>query len=129
MQIMPALPEFRFYYFTNRYLETISFYKEFFEMVKSWDNGPLQSGTVFRSPNGTGLIEIEEGEQAPVLGGGLYMEVDDVDVWYEKLQKKNVQIIQPLSRKSYGHYSVKFEDPNGLSIGLFRNVTEQWPLL
>ena len=120
---MPALPEFRFYYFTNSYVETISFYKQFLEEVKSWDHGPLQRGTVFRSPNGTGLIEIEEGNEPPVLQGGLYIEVEDVEGWYEKILKKNVRIIQPLSARSYGHHSFKFEDPNGLSIGLFRYLS------
>lgn len=59
------LPEFRFYYFTNRYKETVSFYKDRLqlEVMRSWDRGKLNRGTIFWSPNGTGLIEIEEGQK------------------------------------------------------------------
>lgn len=76
--------EFRFYYFTNRYEETISFYKNVLALqeVSSWDRGYCEKGTIFLSPNGTGLIEIEEGTEAPRLQGGLYIEVEDVDLWY-----------------------------------------------
>ena len=116
------LPEFRYYYFTKRYEETVSFYKDRLglEVMRSWDRGELDRGTIFWSPNRTGLIEIEEGSEAPVLGGALYIEVDDVDDWYKKLADKEIKIIQPLSDMSYGHRSFKFEDPNKLVIGLFK---------
>ena len=71
------------------------------------------------------MIEIEEGNETPVLQGGLYIEVEDVEAWYEKALKKNIKIIQPLSHRSYGHHSFKFEDPNGLSIGLFRYLSNE----
>jgi predicted enzyme related to lactoylglutathione lyase len=116
--------EFRFYYFTNRYTETIYFYRNMLELeeLRSWDRGYCQKGTIFQSPNGTGLIEIEEGIESPILQGGLYIEVEDVDDWYEKTVAKGIKIIEPLANTSYGHRSFKMEDPNKLIIGLFKYI-------
>lgn len=77
--------EFRFCYSTPRYTETVSFYKDTLELeeFRSWDRGDCQKGTIFKSTGGTGLIEIEEGPEAPIIQGELYIEVEDVDVWYE----------------------------------------------
>jgi uncharacterized glyoxalase superfamily protein PhnB len=115
-------PEFRFYYFTNRYAETVSFYRDILQLkeINSWDRGHCDKGTIFQSPNGTGLIEIEEGTESPILQGGLYIEVDNVDEWYEKAIAKKITIITPISNTSYGHRSFKFADPGGLVIGLFK---------
>jgi len=64
--------------------------------VKSWEDGPLQPGMVFLSPNGTGLIEIEERIDIPIIHEGLYIEIMDVHAWYQKLTQKEVKILQPL---------------------------------
>ena len=55
--------EFRFYYFTRRYDETVAFYRDVLQLQvhRSWDHGPEARGTIFRAPNGSGLIEIEAG--------------------------------------------------------------------
>lgn len=114
--------EFRFCYSTPLYAETVSFYKNRLQLeeLRSWDRGHCQKGTIFKSPNGIGLIEIEEGTIAPVLQGELYIEVEDVDRWYEKIVHEKIRIINPLSDTSYGHRSFKFADPNNLIIGLFK---------
>jgi len=114
-------PEFRFCYSTSRYSETVSFYKNELQLeeFRSWDRGYCQKGTIFKSPNGAGLIEIEEGTEIPAIQGELYIEVEDVDAWYEMAVKKNITIIRPLANHSYGHRSFKFADPNNLVIGLF----------
>jgi predicted enzyme related to lactoylglutathione lyase len=119
-----SLPEFRFYYFTSLYHETVLFYKNVLELkeMRSWDRGTNNRGTIFYSPNGTGLIEIEEGDKTPVIQGALYIEVQDVDEWYRQLSKHPVKIIQPLMDTSYGHRSFKIEDPNKLEIGLFKYI-------
>lgn len=116
------LPEFRFYYFTRLYTETVSFYRDLlgWEVFRSWDRGIDDKGTIFRSPNATGFIEIEEGPEIPVIQGSIYIEVKDVDAWYQKVVQNKITIIQPLTDTSYGHRSFKFADPNKLIIGLFR---------
>lgn len=125
MSNTPYSPEFRFYYFTPLYSETISFYKDTLQLeeVRSWDRGYCEKGTIFRSPNGAGLIEIEEGTEIPVIQGALYIQVEDVDKWYDIAVAKKINIIQPISNTSYGHRSFKFADPNNLIIGLFNYLT------
>ena len=115
-------PEFRFCYYTPLYDETVSFYKHRLQLeeLRSWDRGSCQKGTIFRTPNGTGQIEIEEGTIAPVLQGELYIEVENVDQWYDKIVQEKIRIISPLSDTSYGHRNFKFADPNHLIIGLFK---------
>lgn len=119
-----STPEFRFYYFTCRYDETVSFYRDTLqlEVFRSWDRGHCEKGTIFRSPNGTGLLEIEEGSAIPIIQGVIYIEVQDVDAWYEMLVNRKVNIVEAISDTSYGHRSFKFEDPNKLIIGLFKYI-------
>ncbi len=115
-------PEFRFFYFTPIYEETVLFYKNRLRLkeLRSWDRGPCQKGTIFQSPNGSGLIEILEGTTTPVLQGEIYIEVEDVDHWHEKIVEEKIRIVHPLSDTSYGHRCFKFADPNKLIIGLFK---------
>ncbi len=116
------MPESRFGYTTNLYTETISFYKNILqlEIYNSWDRGPNDKGTIFKSPNGAGLLEIEEGETVPVITGAtLYIEVENIDQLYEMAVKQAISIIQPIKNTSFGHRNFKFEDPNKLVIGLF----------
>lgn len=115
-------PEFRYSYSTTLYSETVSFYKDLlqWEVYNSWDRGINEKGTIFKSPNRTGLIEILEGTVNPTLQGELYIQVEDVDHFYEMIVKKNITIINPLSDTSYGHRNFKITDPNNLVIGLFR---------
>lgn len=119
-------PEFRFYYFTNRYQETVSFYKNILhlDVMRSWDRGAGNRGTIFHSFNGVGLIEIEEGEKLPVIQGALYIQITYVDKWYEIVTKNNIKVVQPLSDTTYGHRNFKFEDPSGMTIGLFNYISE-----
>ena len=113
--------EFRFCYSTPRYSETISFYKNELQLeeLRSWDRGHCQKGTIFKWPNAAGLIEIEEGTEVPTIQGELYIEVEDIDLWYKMVVSKKINIIRPVSNTSYGHRSFKFSDPNNLVIGLF----------
>ncbi len=120
------MPESRFGYTTNLYVETISFYKNILqlEIYNSWDRGPNDKGTIFKSPNSVGLLEIEEGETMPVIiGASLYIQVENIDQLYEMAVKQAVSIIQPIQNTSFGHRNFKFEDPNKLVIGLFEYIT------
>jgi len=121
------LPEFRFFYFTNFYEETVSFYRDTLELniIRSWDRSEFDKGTLFTSPNSLGIIEIEKGEQPNFACAGLYIEVENVDEWYDLALKKNIKILAPLSNTTYGHRSFRFEDPNGFEIGLFKYNSEK----
>ncbi len=117
-------PEFRFYYFTSLYEQTVSFYREILQLeVKSmWDRPDGDRGTVFRSPNGVGLIEIEAGDQMPSLVGGLYMEVADLQAWYSRLQHLGAPIRKELGVTSYGHLNFKIVDPSGVELCFFQHA-------
>lgn len=112
--------EFRYYYFTPLYDEAVAFYRDLLglEVVNAWDRGPDQRGTVFLSPNGVGLLEVEAGE-ASGPAGGIYMEMDDVDAWYAELTSRGVPVSQELGDTSYGHRQFWIVDPAGLEIGFF----------
>lgn len=66
------MPEFRFYYFTPLYQETVVFYRDMlgFELYRCWDEPDGERGTIFRAPGGAGLIEIEAGGTRPVDRAG-----------------------------------------------------------
>lgn len=113
--------EFRFYYFTPRYEETVAFYRDALGLAvfRSWDRGEAHRGTVFRSPNGVGLIEIEAGTMAPQIAGGFYIEVDDLDRWYERARQGGCPITREPTRTDYGHRNFRTVDPNGLEVTFF----------
>ena len=119
-------PEFRFYYFTPRYEETVAFYRDIlgFEIDRSWDRPNDERGTVFRSPNGLGLIEIESGHKPPSIAGGFYIEVPDVDHWYDRVRRAGAPVRKKLGDTNYGHRNFKTVDPNDVEIGFFRYLAE-----
>jgi len=112
--------EFRYYYFTPSYDEAVAFYRDRvgLEVVSSWDRSTEERGTIFMSPNGIGLIEVEYGAQSGPAGG-LYIEMDDVDAWYAAVEARGVPIAQPIHDTSYGHRQFRIVDPAGLEIGFF----------
>lgn len=127
MNVKNKIPESRFAYSTPLYTETIRFYKDVLqlEIYNSWDRGAYDRGTIFKSPNGTGLLEIEEGRIAPLItNASLYIEVENIDQFYEKAVQQGIQMIQPITNTSFGHRSFKFEDPNKLVIGFFEILSE-----
>lgn len=113
--------EFRFYYFTRRYDETVAFYRDVLQLsvYHAWDHGPEARGTIFRAPHGGGLIEIEAGTDLPSLTGGLYIEVPDLEAWYARVREAHAPIVRELTTTSYGHRHFKVADPSGIEIGFF----------
>ena len=117
-----ASPEFRFYYFTPRYEETVRFYRDVlgFQIFREWDRPEGDRGTVFHSPNGAGFIEIEAGEKAPSIAGGFYIEVSDIEMRYDRLRQSGVHVRKELGLTPYGHRNFKVVDPNGIEIAFFQ---------
>jgi predicted enzyme related to lactoylglutathione lyase len=113
--------EFRFYYFTPLYEQTVAFYRDVlrFEIYHAWDRGAQERGTIFRSPNGVGLIEVEAGERPPSIGGGFYIEVADVGRRYEDARRRGAPVLRELGPTDYGHRNFKTADPNGVEITFF----------
>lgn len=119
--------EFRFYYFTSNYDATVAFYRDSlgFEIYRAWDRNPADRGTIFRSPNGNGFIEIEQGEDGSPVRGGVYIEIDDVDRWYLMILARNVPVARELADTSYHHRNFMLRDPNGLEISLFSYLRDR----
>jgi catechol 2,3-dioxygenase-like lactoylglutathione lyase family enzyme len=119
-------PEFRFYYFTSLYEETVAFYRDLLglEVHFAWDRSQLDRGTIFRSPNGRGLIEVEAGPSLPSVLGGLYIEVPNVEEWYARLRASGVPIRKELGETSYGHRNFKSVDPSGIEVSFFCRIRE-----
>jgi predicted enzyme related to lactoylglutathione lyase len=117
-------PEFRFYFFTAKYAETVAFYRDVLglRIERSWDHSDQLRGTVFASPNGTGFIEVEQGEALPRIRGGFYIEVDDIDGWYERVKAAGAPIGKRLGATGYGHRNFKAIDPSGIEVGFFQRV-------
>jgi len=118
--------EFRFYYFTPLYDDTVAFYRDTldFEIDRSWDRPNDERGTVFRSPNGQGFIEIEFGDKPPSIAGGFYIEVTDVDHRYDRVRQVGAPVRKELGDTSYGHRNFKTVDPNGVEIAFFQYLDE-----
>lgn len=123
--ILLRSPEFRFYYFTSLYDETVAFYRDALrlEIYHAWDRSETDRGTIFHSPNGVGFIEIEYGTDSPSHLGGLYVEVADLEAWYQRVRQSSAVIRKELGVTSYGHRNFKTVDPNGLEISFFQYET------
>lgn len=113
--------EFRFFYFTSHYDAAVAFYRDGLDLpiFRSWDRGPADRGTIFRAPNGGGMIEIEFGEDSPPSRAGFYIQVDDVDAWYKKAAQRGLNITGALEVTSYRHRNFWLTDPAGFRIGMF----------
>lgn len=57
----------------------------------------------------------------------VYLEVEDVDAFHARLQKKGVPIVDPLTLQWWGDRTFKVLDPNGYEIWFYANVTEPTP--
>lgn len=117
--------EFRFYYLTPAYAETVAFYRDVlgFEIYHRWDRGAADRGTIFHSPNGAGFIEIESGGQPPSISGGFYLEVADVDSWYNDVRRRGAPILKELGATNYGHRNFKTADPGGVEVSFFEYLS------
>ena len=57
----------------------------------------------------------------------VYLEVEDVDVFHARLQKKGVPIVDPLTLQWWGDRTFKVLDPNGYEIWFFTHVADPKP--
>jgi uncharacterized glyoxalase superfamily protein PhnB len=57
----------------------------------------------------------------------IYLEVDDVDAYHNRVKKNGVQISDPLTLQWWGDRTFKVFDPNGYQIWFYTNVEEPKP--
>jgi catechol 2,3-dioxygenase-like lactoylglutathione lyase family enzyme len=117
--------KFRFAYFTDKYEETCSFYRDTLELKRehSWDRNEHDKGSLFKA--GLGLIEVMKlpgDEQYRIKGldyrkpQGVFMviQVWEIDELYEKYKNKGVALKEEIKDQDWGHRSFAVLDPNGV---------------
>ena len=117
--------KFRFIYFTNKYEETCSFYKDKLECTVAhfWDRNANDKGTLFNVAEG--LVEVlkhPEKDEMKISGldyrmpQGVFMgiQVWNIDELYEKYASMDISFKQKIVDQSWGHRSFSILDPNGL---------------
>ena len=58
----------------------------------------------------------------------VYVEVEDVDAFHARLQKKGVPIHDPLKLQWWGDRTFKVQDPNGYVLWFYTHVSDPKPL-
>src|SRR3989344_1323488 len=126
---MPSADEFlnfkeelRIVFVVNNYEQTRTFYEIILGLpvFNEWDRTKGDRGVIYTL--GNTLLEILEGEQAPVSEGFyVYVEVKDVDVLWQKLSPA-VEVIDQITPRPWGHRNFSVKDPNGFKIKFFSKV-------
>jgi PhnB protein len=57
----------------------------------------------------------------------IYLQVDDVDAYHDRVKKNGVRISDPLTLQWWGDRTFKVLDPNGYEIWFYTNVAEPEP--
>jgi catechol 2,3-dioxygenase-like lactoylglutathione lyase family enzyme len=127
--------EFRILYVSDRYDETIAFYRDGLGLtiLGSWDEGVEARGTEFRA--GSAIIEVLAYPAAsghtwqvylPQVAAGLNIafEVDDVEAWYQRARAKNLPVRHELANFNWGHRGFTLSEPNGHVVFLYTPVQE-----
>jgi uncharacterized glyoxalase superfamily protein PhnB len=57
----------------------------------------------------------------------IYLQVDDVDVYHDRIKKRGVKVTDPLTLQWWGDRTFRVLDPNGYEIWFYTNVAEAKP--
>lgn len=95
------------------------FYTECLGMELAMDMGWIL--TFVSKENKTAQISILRNEKDKALDNSaifLSIEVSDIDNWYERAKKHNVEVVYPITDESWGVRRFFIKDPNGVTINL-----------
>lgn len=92
-----------------------------FPVQEQWDD-PDGRGILFRCASG-GVIEVFEDSphhraEAP-RGVKVAVEVEDVDALYDRIRKAQVEVVDPIGDRPWGHRNFEIPDPSGLPLVFF----------
>jgi uncharacterized glyoxalase superfamily protein PhnB len=80
---------------------------------------------------GDAQVMFTRGRPAAPAGGAqpveIYLEVENVKALHDRLQKKGVAIVEPLTLQWWGDRTFKVKDPNGYVIWFYTNEGEPKP--
>ena len=114
--------EFRFSFFTQKYKESIAFYKDILKLpvVYSWNRGFNDSGYLFKAASGHIVVLQSATKQVePLMDAGLLIEVEDLDRQYEFCKEQGIEIFQEMQKREWGDRDFKVVDPNRLVLGFY----------
>lgn len=114
--------EFRFSFFTQKYKESIAFYKDILKLpiVNSWSRGFNDSGYLFKAASGHIVVLQSATKQVePLMDAVLLIEVEDLDKQYDFCREQGVEIIQEIQKRDWGDKDFKVVDPNRLILGFY----------
>ncbi|MCF6336311.1 MAG: VOC family protein [Spirochaetales bacterium] len=114
--------EFRFSFYTQKYKESIVFYKDIIQLpvVYNWNRGFNDSGYLFKAASGHIVVLQSATKQVePLIDAVLLIEVDDIDAQYEFCKKQGVDIVQAIQKREWGDRDFKVADPNRLILGFY----------
>ncbi len=114
--------EFRFSFFTQKYRESIVFYKDTLKLpvVNSWNRGFNDSGYLFKAASGHIVVLQSATKQVePLIDAVILIEVKDLDSQYDFCRKQCVEIVQEIQKREWGDRDFKVVDPNRLVLGFY----------
>ncbi|MEE8187099.1 MAG: VOC family protein [Nitrososphaerales archaeon] len=122
--------EFRFIIITEKYEETVAFYRDGLGLTvkETWEKGASNRATLFEASSGiievvaTPLFSDPAGELLTAglpRGTTIGIEVGDVGVWYEKIRAKHLHLRKGLSDLPWGHRGFSISDPNEMAVYIF----------
>ncbi len=123
--------QFRFTYFTERYEETVAFYRDGvnFPLLHSWNRSADDKGSLLGAAAGTIEVLLRPAgdcdhlfDPRPPQGVFMAIEVADLDERYAQAQDKALPIHQELKDQTWGHRSFCLREPNGLVLYFFRKT-------
>ncbi|MDP5157305.1 MAG: VOC family protein [Flaviramulus sp.] len=123
--------QFRFTFFTNKYVETLEFYKDKlgFNLEHIWDRNQNDKGALFQAGNGlievmkfpnTHEIQISGLDYRTPQGVFMCIQVWNIDELYDKYKSINIPFKQEITNQSWGHRSFSITEPNGLILFFFQ---------
>ncbi len=114
--------EFRFSFFTQKYRESIVFYKDTLKLpvVNSWNRGFNDSGYLFKAASSHIVVLQSATKQVePLIDAVILIEVEDLDSQYDFCRKQGVEIVQEIQKREWGDRDFKVVDPNRLVLGFY----------
>ncbi len=114
--------EFRFSFFTQKFKETITFYKDTLQLpvVDSWNRGFNDSGCLFKAAGGhIVVLESATKQVEPLMDAVLLIQVEDLDKQFQFCKDQGIEVVQDIQKREWGDRDFKIIDPNRLVLGFY----------
>ncbi|REH52509.1 putative enzyme related to lactoylglutathione lyase [Tenacibaculum gallaicum] len=109
--------------YSNNIKESKEFYTDFLGMNLEMDMGWIL--TFVSRNNETAQISVFRNEENKPLNNSsvfLSIEVTDIDNWYVRAKKQNIEIVYPITNENWGVRRFFIKDPNGVTINLLSHL-------